>query len=108
MTAPLIHASEDPSEAPLTKGAVCVSKLRSSRRRAHLYLTLAHSSNLEDEPNSNLALAPNPTFPGRKVGRSGKKPYQQQAMFHHTPIDWVIWNELRISFSLIAWILGAS
>jgi hypothetical protein len=33
---------------------------------------------------------------------------QQLAIFHHTPIDWVIWNELRISFSLIAWIRGAS
>src|SRR3982751_820864 len=43
--------------------------------------------------------------PKTEIGRLVQKANQQQAIFHHTPIDWVIWKELRISFSLMAWIL---
>lgn len=61
----------------------------------------------KDAPNQVFALAyPDLPWEGRPMVRRSK--YQQLAMFHHTPIDWVIWNEFRISFSLIAWMRGAS
>ena len=64
---------------------------------------------LEDAPNPDLALIKPPPTSELEVGAPlNQIADQQQAIAHHTPIDWVIWKELRISFSLIAWMRGAS
>ena len=61
-----------------------------------------HARILEDAPDPNLALAQPPTFQIEGRPRLETSVNQQEAMFHQTPIDWVIWNEFRMSFSLMA------